>query len=281
MKKLNNILVIAALGTFVTLAAEARGPEPPPPPPQDQVVAPPWDSPDQDVPPGLGPLCEEEPREAPALGRRMGPGGRGRGAGLGQGRSGPMAGRQRALAGGRQGRGMQAQRGGRAGRGPAMGRGAGIGRGAGGKGAFRQQHRRPAMRSMRSGRGGQQFGPGAQFGPGMNSGPRAQFGRGGGAMQGRGRQFGQAWKGRQGQGRQFALQRNAGGRGMGPKQGMRAGRGMGRGVGRGSAQMRQHLRDGSCLANDSGQRKERLQQRIDRLRAQLDQLEAQLEIEQP
>jgi hypothetical protein len=287
MKTLSNILMIAAIGMFLTSVAEAQGPVPPAPPAPDQAAALPWDCPNQGMPPGLGPPWAQGPDDQQAFGRRMGPGGRGRGAGLGQGWSGPQAGRQHPFAGARQGWGMQGQRGGRAGRGAAMGRG------AGGKGAFGQQQMAPAMRGMRPGRGGQQFGPGAQFCP------RAQFGRGGGFgmgcgpgmcgapycgqrmrqfnMQGQRGQFGPAWNAGQGQGRQFAQQRNAGQRRMGQQQGVQGGKRAGRALN----PNRQQRRDGSCLDEGSGQTQERLQQRIERLRAQLDQLERQLEAERP
>jgi len=278
MKTMSNILVIAAIGMFLSSAAEAQGPVPPAP---DQPAALPGGGPNQAMPPGLGPPWALGPDDQQAFGRRMGPGGRGRGAGLGQGRSGPQAGRQRAFAGGRQGPGMRGQRGGRAGRGAAMGRG------AGGKGAFGQRRMGPAMRGMRPGHGGQQFGPAAQcrrgggFGLGRGSGIRdgsrkgqrmRQF-----APQGRRGQSGPAWNAGRGQGRQFAPRWNAGQRGMGPQQGTRGGRGAGRALN----PLRQQRRDGSCFDEGAGRNLERLQQRIGRLQAQLEQLERDLTPAQP
>ena len=281
MKTLSNILVIAAIGMFLTSAAEAQAPVPPAPPAPDQAAALPWDSPHQAMAPGLGPPWAQGPEDQQAFGRRMGPGGRGRGAGLGQGRSGPMADRQRAFAGARRGGRMQAHQGRHRGRGAGMGRGVRAGRG------FGRQQMAPAMRGMRPGRGGQQFGPGAQFGRGSGFGMgRGSDNRDGARkgqrmrqfnMQGQRGQFGPAWDAGRGPGRQFAPQWNAGQRRMGPQQGMRGGRGAGRALN----PLRQQRRDGSCFDEGAGRNLERLQQRIERLRAQLEQLERDLAMDQP
>ena len=107
MKTLGNMTLVALIAMFVASVAEAQ-PVQPPPPQQDQAVAPPWDCPNQGVPPGQGPRWGRSTQDGQGRGRMMGAGGRGRGAGLRQGRSGPMAGGQRAFAGARQDQGMQA-----------------------------------------------------------------------------------------------------------------------------------------------------------------------------
>jgi hypothetical protein len=258
MKAFGNIMLIAAIGMFLASTAEAERPELPEPPPPDQAGTLP--------PPGSGPRWGPGPRSGPEFGWMMGPGGRGRGAGFGQGQFGWMAGRPRAFGGARRAAPMQAQRGGRFGRGAAMGRGAGGGRGYG------MRPMASPMRGMRPGRG-QQFGPGARFGrggaPGMGPGAglcdgplrvrdMRQFGG-----QRRGPRFAPAWK-------------------AGPGQiGLRSGTRGGRREGCGLHPIRQQRRDGSCFGNASGQTQERIKRRIERLRARLQQLERELEADQP
>jgi hypothetical protein len=257
MKTLGNMILIVAIGMFLSSTAEAQRPELPEPPAPDQASTPPRDVPNPPSP-GSGPRWGPGPRSGPGSGWMMGPGGRGRGAGFGQRQSGWMAGRPRALGGARRAAPMQAERGGRPGRGAAMGHGGRGGRGFG-------MHRMVSpTRGLRSGRG-QQSGPGAQFGRGGGLGT----GPGAGLCDGPRRVKDMRQFAGQGRGSRFAPGRKAGPGHKGLQFGTRGGRSQGRGLN----SIRQQRRDGSCFGDASGQTQERVKHRIERLRARLQQLE--------